>query len=149
MANLRELWMNLRAADPADAEGDVRMRLVSSGCGVRLFAAITTDRRDAALVIECARDLLPQNLSRADGQRMTIVVDSLPGVPTGRVAAVVRLLDDQYEDLFAHFGNCLAEGIQTATTAAAAVGEVVRQIERWRRFVEKRRGLLSNTEAPV
>lgn len=146
MANLSELWKTLRESAQADSADEYRLRLCHSGQGLRLFAAVTGTQRDAAIIVEVAAELLPTQLGNISGTRLGLSAAQLPGLPPGRGALVVCLRDPQFEDLFEQLGACLIDAILASETPVEAVRAVVRQIERWRRFLEKRRETLSSEE---
>ncbi len=146
MANLRELWNALRGGESADSAGDIRMRLCYSALDLRVFAALSGGRRDAAIVIELPEQLLPRNLDATGGRRFSLVSAELPGLPSGRGAVVLQLRDEQFEDLFEQLGNGLLEEVRGSNSASAAIHGVVRLIERWRRFLERHRENLGPEE---
>jgi hypothetical protein len=137
MASLRDIWTALRGSESADSAGDLRMRMCHSALDLRVFAAVSGGRRDAAVVIELPEQLLPRNLDATGGRRFSLVSAELPGLPSGRGAVVLQLRDEQFEDLFEQLGNCLIDELRASTSASAAIHGVVRLIERWRRFLEK------------
>jgi hypothetical protein len=122
------------------------MRLCHSTPDLRVFAAISGTRKQAAIVIEIPRELLPRNLEASTGRRLELCAAELPGLPSGRGAVVVQLRDDQFEDLFEQLGMCLLNEIRANDSASDAILGTVRQIERWRRFLERHRLALSPEE---
>lgn len=146
MVSLRELWVALRSSDDSEIDGDLRMRLCYSSGDLHVFGAVSGPGSQAAIVIEIAKELLPQNLAVASGRRLSLIAAELPGLPSGRGAVVVQLKDEQFEDLFEQLGSCLLDEIRTKNSPAEAVHAAVRQIERWRRFLERRREILSPEE---
>jgi len=146
MDSLRELWSALRSGESADRAGDIRMRMCYTALDMRIFAAVTSGRHDAAIVIELPEQLLPRNLDATGGRRFSLITAELPGLPSGRGAVLLQLRDDQFEDLFEQLGNCLLEEIRSSNGASAAIHGVVRTIERWRRFLERHRENLDPKE---
>jgi hypothetical protein len=145
-ASLPEIWAALRSTESTEVAGDLRLRLCHEAPDVRVFGAVAGARKEAAIVIEIAADLLPREIRAASGRRLELIAAELPGLPPGRGAVVVQLRDEQFEDLFEQFGACLVDEVRSQDTAAAAVHSAVRQIERWRRFLERRREILSAEE---
>src|SRR5262249_27587889 len=112
MANLSEVWKALRSSEASETAGDLRMRLCFSALDFRVFAAVSGARRDAAIVLEIPKELLPRNLEAASGRRLELIAAELQGLPSGRGTVVVQLRDDQFEDLFEQLGACLIDEIR-------------------------------------
>ncbi len=144
--NLVDLWRVLRTSTPATTVGDFRMRLCHETQELRVFAAVADTVGEASVVIEIPEHLRPAASKAVSGQRFTVYAGSVPGLPKGRSAVIVRLRDPEFEDLFAQLGSDLITGIQAAPTPASAVQLIARIIERWRRFLELRRCPLSAEE---
>lgn len=147
MTTLREAWYGLRSSEsPAHTAGDLHLRLCHVGHDLRVFAAVSGRENHLAVVIEVPKDLIPRHLAAANGRRVSIIASELPGLPAGRGAVVVMLRDNQFEDLFENLGECLVQEIRVQTSPIEAMQGVLRQIERWRRFLERRREILSQEE---
>lgn len=145
MTSLPELWKSLRETT-SGSDGEFRLRLCHSTIDLRLFAAVSGTEKHAAIVVEVAAELLPAQLRNVSGARLLITAAELPGLDTGRGAVIVCLKDAQFEDLFEQLGNCLIDSILNSSNSAEAVQVIIRQIERWRRFLERRREILSHEE---
>lgn len=122
------------------------MRLCHSAHDIRVFGALSGTRKEPAIVVEIPSELLPKDLAAISGTRLALTAAELPGLPPGRGAVVVQLRDPQFEDLFEQLGMCLLEDVCAKDSPADAVRAVVRQIERWRRFLERRREILTGEE---
>lgn len=144
--SLHDLWAELKRSATSEETGDLRMRLCYSTDQVRVFGGVSGSFKLPAVVIEVPVALLPRDLQAVSGTRLTLTAAELPGLPAGRGAIVVQLQDERFEDLFGQLGDSQIESICSAKDSAEAVRGAVRQIERWRRFLERRRGILSDEE---
>jgi hypothetical protein len=108
-----------------------------------VFAAIAGGDEQPAIVIEIPKKLLPHDLETAGTRRIEVAAAEFPGLPEGRGAVVVRLRDSQFEDLFGQLGVSLVQEIKVWDNARDAIHGVLRQIERWRRFLERSRQTLA------
>lgn len=145
--SLPSLWASLRTSAPAETAGDFRMRLCHEVHDLRLFAAVAGESRDASIVVDIPERLKPQRLNRISGRRLSVQAGDMTGLPSGRLAIVVRLCDPEFEDLFAQLGADLLVGINLAPSVEAAVQSIARLIERWRRFLDQHRSALTAEEA--
>ena len=145
--NLREILAALRGTEPSETVGEFRIVALCHSAGVlRVFIAVSGNDRNAAIVIELPKNLLPNNLSSEGSRRFAIVASELPGLPPERGAVVIQLRDSQFEDLFIQLGIQLIEEIRKEPESAEALRVALRLIDRWRRFLDRHRAILSQEE---
>lgn len=144
--SLRELLTALRNPERPDDAGDLRMRLCHSTGSLRVFLAVSAPERNAAIVIEMPKSLIPAHLTAAGSRCFSVVASEFPGLAAERGAVVIQLRDQQFEDLFVQLGAQILKEVSDASDAASALDAAIRVIDRWRRFLEKYRDILSSEE---
>ena len=122
------------------------MRLLHAAMDLRVFAAVAGANQEAAIVLEIPVSLRPQPLRGVSGRRLKILASDLPGLPAGRAAIIVQLLDPDFEDLFTKLGADFVDAVSASSNATAGVHAVIRLIERWRRFLDRHSAPLSSEE---
>src|SRR4051812_47757119 len=97
--SLRDLLTALRSSGHAEIAGDFRMRLCHASDSLRVFAAVSGQGRDAAIVVELPRHLVPANVGGLSSRRFAVLASAPSGLPADRGAMVIVLRDGQFEDL--------------------------------------------------
>lgn len=140
MATLLELWAELRAT--ADTTPGFALRLFAAAHDLRLYAALKTPEGLPAIVVEMPNADRPPDLASISTRAFEALSAQFPGLPPGRAAISIALRQVEYEDLFEHLGIEIGAAIQSASSSQQATRTIIRQIDRWRRFLERtRRGL--------
>lgn len=146
MNKLHDLWTELRANSGVKPTKGTAMRLRTHAAGVRLFAGLDMKNGFPALVMEISENATPKDLARISSRTFDAYVGPLPGLAVGRSAVHLVLKSSEFEDLFSILGEDIVHAIEKSQGEAAAVKAVVRRIERWRKFVERNRGHLTEEE---
>jgi Putative PD-(D/E)XK family member, (DUF4420) len=145
-AELQQIWEQLRTSADADNGEGFRLRLCLAHAGLRVFAATEVGSERVAAVLDLPRDMAPRSVSTSPFRRISIQVSDFAGLPPGRAALIIKLLDREFQGLFGSFTQDVIEGVAQTSTTGAGVTAVLRIIARWRRFLESRTAPLSNEE---
>lgn len=145
MANLHELWGDLRASTAGNAIG-FSLRLFSAHHDLRVYAALKNPGTLPGIVIEMPTSVRPRDLSRITTRTFEAAVEEYQGLPSGHCAVSIVLHESEYEDLFEQLGAEIALAVQDAVSNEDAARAVVRRIDRWRRFTERRRRGLTDED---
>lgn len=146
MTKLHDLWNELRATSGTSSADGTTMRLRVSAAGVRLFAGLDLRSGLPALVLEISKHAAPKDLARYSSRTFDAYAGPLPGFAADRSAIHLVLKSSEFEDLFGILGEDIVHAIKESQEETAAVKAIVRRIERWRKFVERNRGHLSEEE---
>lgn len=144
--SLPELWDALRKMEPAERAGEYRLRLCSAPHGIRVFAAICGHSNDLSVVVDVPEPLRPVRLSGVQLRRVSVQVSELNGLPSARVALVLRLLDPAFEELFGSLAEDVLHSAQAAQSPGAVVAAVSDVVTRWRRFMDSHAAPLTSEE---
>ncbi|MHB1544694.1 MAG: PD-(D/E)XK motif protein [Gammaproteobacteria bacterium] len=145
MTSLREYWSEL-SGQSGPAPSDLRLLLLSSGSDVRIFAAITAKDGLPALLLELPESARPRTFKTLITRAFQVSAPSLKGLPAARWALLIELKDRTFADLFEVLGNDVQSALSSASGADASLRSVLRCIDRWRRFVERKGAPLSDEE---
>jgi len=145
MPNLHDLWHILRQ-EPFKATNDVSLRMYGEAVGVRLYAGLERNSNSPLLVLEIPKSAKPKEWSHASTSAFDAQAVALSGLPSGRIALSIKLKDSRFEDLFALLGEDIIKVVETASDEVSAVRSVVRQIGRWRKFLERGKRHLTGEE---
>lgn len=135
--SLREQWRALRPSDTPAGDGWT-LRLAGASDWIRVYAGLRGTSKSTGLVIDIPAELVPLRLHGLSARRFEVTASEMAGLPPSRSAITVRLLDPAFEDLFSLLAEELKQRALDASNAADAVRGVVKAIERWRQFLERR-----------
>lgn len=143
--SLRDAWSEL-IGEAGPATSDVRLRLVFSGSGVRVFAAVTANDGLPALLVEFPDEMKPRAFRTLMTRAFQMSTPAVKGLPSGKWALLVELKDRAFSDLFEVLSNDVLNAVQSVSGSEASLQSALRCIERWRRFVERKGEPLSDEE---
>lgn len=146
MPKMNELWAELRANPSSEAADGITMKLRVATSGVRLFAGFNKSNRLPELILEIPENAAPKGLARIGSRAFDVLVRPRSGLSAGRSAISLTLKTKEFEDLFGILGEDIVRAVESSQGEAAVVKAVVQCIERWRKFVERNRGRLSEEE---
>ena len=145
MASLREVWAELRNAQGVIRGAGYRLRLVRTHGDIRVYAALVEASLAPAIVVEMPEELRPRGEPPVGTKAFETIVADFSGLSPGRVGVAISLRDVAFEDLFGVLGDeIISTTLQSGTREAAR--SIWRCIGRWRRFIERGRGGLSEEE---
>jgi hypothetical protein len=142
---LRNTWSEL-IGEAGPAPTDIRLRLLSSGGDVRVFAAVTVREGLPALLLDLPAAVRPTSFKGLITRAFQMSAPSVNGLPPGRWAILIELKDPAFSDLFEALAGDLLNAIQSSGGGQATLQAALRCIERWRRFVERKAEPLSDEE---
>jgi Putative PD-(D/E)XK family member, (DUF4420) len=146
MASLRERWAELRGTTGAITGGGYRLRLMETRGDIRVYAALAESSLAQAVVVEMPKEVRPRGEVAAMTKAFEAVIADFGGLSPGRIGVAVVLRDGAFEDLFAILGDEIISTVRQAPGAREAARSIWRCIARWRRFIERGRGGLSDEE---
>lgn len=145
MTSLRDCWSEL-IGQSGPAPSDIRLRLISTNSDVRTFAAITAKDGLPALLLEFPEPARPRTFKTLITRAFQMAMPTLKGLPPGRWALLIELKDRIFADLFEVLASDVQSAVSNASGADASLQSVLRCIDRWRRFVERKGARLSDEE---
>jgi hypothetical protein len=141
---LSELWHELQRVNIA-AEG-FRMHLLETSREIFIYAAVSNQRNYPALVVELPSTLYSPNMTKLNSRVFEAIFAEFPGLRYGYKGISLQLLDPTYEDLFLQLCKDIVSCIRNAENSNAASRVVFQCIQRWRRFIERGSGAMSEEE---
>lgn len=142
---LRDTWSEL-IGEGGPAPADIRLRLVFSGGDVRVFAAVTAMEGLPAALLELPNAVRPISLKPLITRAFEMSAPSMNGLPSGRWGLLIELKDRAFQDLFEVLASDVLTAIQYSLGSQATLQAVLRCVDRWRRFVERKGEPLSDEE---
>ena len=142
--SLREQWKKL-IADAKPAGEQLSAIRVSGRNGVSINAAVDREERRQVLIeIPASADV--GDLDVVHGTRFTLGEVDSKYLAGGVRGFSLRLEDDLFEDIFLQLCENVITIVGESSTAELAVSSVFECIDRWKLFMERRRGRLSEAE---
>jgi hypothetical protein len=142
---LRDTWSEL-IGEAGPAPADIRLRLIFSGDDVRAYAAVTAREGLPALLLELPDPVRPQSFRPLTTRAFRMSAPSVKGLPASRWAVYIELKDHAFSDLFEVLAGDVLKAVKSANGSEATLQAVLRCIERWRRFVERKGEPLTDDE---
>lgn len=143
MPHLRDIWQELRSGAVARDTVGFRMQLFGTGPDVRVYAAVEGTDGRAAVLVELPENINVREIAQMASRAFDSQTGDFAGLPDGHTGVALVLRQESYEDLFALLSGDIVRAVQGASTPALAVRAFVAAVDRWRRFIEKGRSLLS------
>jgi hypothetical protein len=139
---LTDTWKALRST-PAPTTGAYRLQQVHAARDVRVFAAVQVEDGAPGLLLDVPQTALLHDRRDLLCRTFSLTMAAFSGMPAGRVGMLTVLKEPEYEDLFAVLTGDILSAVTEAAAPHQAVNAAIRVIERWRYFMERRRGSLS------
>ncbi len=143
MPQLSDIWRELRNGPIVRDQAGFRMQLLGTGSSLRVYAAVEGTDRRASVLVELPESINLHDVGQMASRTFDSQVGSFAGLPDGHTGVALVLREVSYEDLFALLCGDVVRAIHNASTPALAVRAFVASVDRWRRFMEKGRSLLS------
>jgi hypothetical protein len=144
MANLRDLWGELRGTASPTRGAGYRLRLLETHGEARLWAAVTEASLSPAVILEIPQNARPRSQIAVVTKTFECVIADFSGLAADRIGIAIVLRDPMFEDLFGVFGDEIVMTVRQSAGTAEAARAAGRCIARWRRFTERHRGTLGD-----
>jgi hypothetical protein len=145
MADLRDLWQQLRLVAPLPGRG-FKMRQCGASSHSRCFAAISYPLAEVAFIVELTGEQPRTRYSGFSTRAFSVDCGPVEGLPPDSTALVLTLRDNDLIDLFGLLCSDLAETVGGCQTLSAVPQSLVTVLERWRAFLQRRSAILTREE---
>ncbi len=146
MANLSDCWQELRSSPRDSSRSGFCLRLLESLLGIRVYAGVAEPHLAPAVVVELPDEACPRRMSLLSSRAFDTSIGHFPGFKDGHSGIAVQLRDASYEDLFTVLCTEMVAAVHCSGSPSQAGRAVVRCIERWRRFLDRSRRLLTHEQ---
>lgn len=142
--NLNEAWEILAAETPPAQKQLSALRIVAN-VGIGVSAAVDLIGR-RHLLLEVPSDESLGDLTRIKGRRFSLGEIDQRHFSPGTKGVGLVLEDESFRDLFAELCRSVVSEVRGSTSARAAIPAIYNRVDRWRLFMERSRGKLSDAE---
>lgn len=141
--DLNNAWEEIAGKADKSAEGPYLFKQLKSG-NLPIGAILRATDRRPGLLVRFPASILEQLPKPDSGRGFSFERPVAAG--NGTLGLPILLSDPSVKDLFAAMGADLVAEVEKSDGEASAAHRVLRRIALWRRFLQRREGLLSNEE---